>query len=375
MDLAGEGIKVASTLFRQAAWIFEQLLTMSTQLPPDAHSCDFNKETLMMNSNLCLAQAQYLFFKKASDAGMAPAVLSKVAAQVAIYFEKAFEQNQVSPVLRSFDNRRFSNVLGYHARYFSATAYWQLGSTQFREAGTQGKGMNKAVALLTLCVEKYTDAKPYAEACGGAYLSNFNTKFQEAQTMLAKAIDDNKKIYYEKSIPTSELPKLDPQNFVNLLAMSDEVNQRPEIDEKLRHIVPPAVRAMQDELKQMLQAIIQGEFSKVAEKEEQMTAFLKQFGLPQVLHSFTASNDVPDAVWSKIEEFQKKGAAQNFSQAIAGAESLKQVNTDVINQCKQTIENEEAEDTQLRTQHGAKFNRPPSASVNQAYKQSLFDYQ
>ena len=93
MPLDGDGIKHASTYFRQAAWIFEQLLTMSTQLPAEAHSVDFNKETLTQNSNLCLAQAQYLFFKKASDAGMASSVLSKVSAQVAIYFEKAFEAN------------------------------------------------------------------------------------------------------------------------------------------------------------------------------------------------------------------------------------------------------------------------------------------
>jgi len=132
---------------------------MSTQLPADSHSCDFNKEALQQNSNLCLAQAQYLFFKKASDAGMAAPVLSKVAAQVSIYFEKAFEANQVSPNLRSFDNRKMANVLGYHSRYFGAMAYWQLGSTQFEKAGTEGRGMNLAVAYLTLCVEKFTDAR------------------------------------------------------------------------------------------------------------------------------------------------------------------------------------------------------------------------
>jgi len=48
---------------------------------------------------------------------------------------------------------------------------------------------------------------------------------------------------------------------------------------------------------------VQSEFSKVAEKDEQMGAFLKQYGLPQVLHSAASSNDVPDAVWAKIEEF------------------------------------------------------------------------
>lgn len=93
-----------------------------------------------------------------------------------------------------------------------------------------------------------------------------------------------------------------------------------------------------------------------------------------MLHSLTSNSDVPDAVWVKIEEFQKKGSSQNFGQAIEGANSLKQVNQDVINACKQALDAEEAEDTQLRNQHGIKFNRPPSTSVNAQYKQSLFDY-
>ena len=75
-----------------------------------------------------------------------------------------------------------------------------------------------------------------------------------------------------------------------------------------------------------------------------MTGFLKQFGLPQVLHSITSSTDVPDDIWLKIEEFQKKGAAQNFASAIAGTESLKQMNTEVLNVCKQTLDGEENEE-------------------------------
>ena len=39
------------------------------------------------------------------------------------------------------------------------------------------------------------------------------------------------------------------------------------------------------------------------------------------------------------------------------------------------IQQEEAEDTALRQQYGAAFNRLPSASVNGQYKQSLADYQ
>ena len=38
-----------------------------------------------------LAQAQYLFYKKAMDAGMKATVLSKTSMQVAQYFKQAYE--------------------------------------------------------------------------------------------------------------------------------------------------------------------------------------------------------------------------------------------------------------------------------------------
>lgn len=46
-DLSGDGIKIASLNFQQAAWIFNHLLGMLSQLPEEEKSLDFNKETLM----------------------------------------------------------------------------------------------------------------------------------------------------------------------------------------------------------------------------------------------------------------------------------------------------------------------------------------
>ncbi len=68
MDLSGEGIKEASKLFQQAAWVFENIKNIwATQLVPNDVSCDFTAETLGSLTNLMLAQAQYLFYKKAND--------------------------------------------------------------------------------------------------------------------------------------------------------------------------------------------------------------------------------------------------------------------------------------------------------------------
>ena len=59
--------------------MFEHLRTLVTSLSPNDVSCDFTSESLGMLSNLMLAQAQYLFYKKASDAGLKAGVLSKTA--------------------------------------------------------------------------------------------------------------------------------------------------------------------------------------------------------------------------------------------------------------------------------------------------------
>lgn len=97
-----------------------------------------------MLSNLMLAQAQYLFYKKAMDAGLKAPVLAKTAMQVAEYFKKAYELSQTNSGLKQYDNNRFSNILFYHSHYFEAMAYFVLAQDEFKKASDTGKGMGFA---------------------------------------------------------------------------------------------------------------------------------------------------------------------------------------------------------------------------------------
>ncbi len=110
MDLSGDGIKEASKMFQQAAWTFEHLRSLVTNLNPSEISVDFTAESLGMLSHLMLAQAQYLFYKKAFDAGMKAGVLSKIAMQVSEYFRKSYELSQTNVGLKSYDNGKFANI-------------------------------------------------------------------------------------------------------------------------------------------------------------------------------------------------------------------------------------------------------------------------
>ena len=100
MDLTGEGIKEASKFFMQAGWVFEHLRTLVTGLSPSEVTVDFTAEALGMLSNLMLAQAQYLFYRKANEAGMKASILSKTSMQVAEYFKKAYELSQTNAGLK-----------------------------------------------------------------------------------------------------------------------------------------------------------------------------------------------------------------------------------------------------------------------------------
>ncbi len=54
----------------------------------------------------------------------------------------------------------------------------------------------------------------------------------------------------------SAVPKPDPKNFVKMEAAVDAVEEGHPIEEKLRHLVPSEVRAMQEELRNNLQEVV-----------------------------------------------------------------------------------------------------------------------
>ena len=75
-----------------------------------------------------------------------------------------------------------------------------------------------------------------------------------------KAINENKTIYFEKEVPVSAIPKPDMQNFVKLDAVLEDLNGKSPLEEKLRHIVPPQVRVMQEELRNDLQVVLNQQY-------------------------------------------------------------------------------------------------------------------
>jgi len=70
--------------------------------------------------------------------------------------------------------------------------------------------------------------------------------------------------------------------------------------------------------------------------------------LPMAIQSLSSTAEIPNELWTKIEDFQKKGSAQNFAASAQSNQSFVEINKDVLQAIEQAINEEEAQDTQMR---------------------------
>ena len=97
--------------------------------------------------------------------------------------------------------------------------------------------------------------------------------------------------------------------------------------------------------------------------------------LPQSYYELTASTGIPDNYWAKIEEFQKKGALNNFNGIIEGLSSFRDNCSAMIQEAEKCLNEEEQNDNINRQQFGAQWTILPSNSMNQPYRDNLAMYQ
>jgi len=131
-------------------------------------------------------------------------------------------------------------------------AYFQLAEAEFKAAEKAAKGIGRAAVYLKVTVARFDEAKVFVNALGGSYKANFDKKYSEVVAIRDKCVKDNTTVYYESEPDASEIPKPNAQNFVNLLSVAEQLNETPQLDDRLRHLVPPEVQKMQTEIRNVL---------------------------------------------------------------------------------------------------------------------------
>ncbi|KAI1729533.1 BRO1-like domain-containing protein [Ditylenchus destructor] len=194
-----EQLKTAARLFQQSAGVFAQLKDQVTiMLQGQKPTTDMVPDCLGAFSALMLAQAQETIYTKAAKDGMKPTSLSKVAQQLAEFYQIAEEQMNKEPVNNVCDKSWLNAVTGKKQLYSALAQFHQTQALADAkdDFGEQLSRLGEAQKLLN---------KAKSAASNSAFYKETVEKVTKA---LEKAKRENDYIYHAHPPEFSTLPEL-----------------------------------------------------------------------------------------------------------------------------------------------------------------------
>lgn len=170
--------------------------------------------------------------------------------------------------IKRFNNGQFAGILEYHSKYFEASAWLVLGINRFTVAKDKGSNMGEAAGTIQHAYNLFNSMGPIINTIPNDYSDNYKKKLANAQQMMQKSQELAKTVFFEKIPEFKSIQIPDSKNFVKFDdSCKADLEQVPIMNETLRHIIPPEVRAMQSELKTHIQNTLDQNF-KTHEKSD-----------------------------------------------------------------------------------------------------------
>ncbi|KAI1721063.1 BRO1-like domain-containing protein [Ditylenchus destructor] len=194
-----EQLKTAARLFQQSAGVFAQLKDQVTvMLQGQKPTTDMVPDCIGAFSALMLAQAQETIYIKAAKDGMKPTSLSKVAQQLAEFYQITEEQMNKEPVNNVCDKSWLNAVTGKKQLYSALAQFHQTQALADAkdDFGEQLSRLGEAQKLLN---------KAKSAASNSAFYKETVEKVTKA---LEKAKRENDYIYHAHPPEFSTLPEL-----------------------------------------------------------------------------------------------------------------------------------------------------------------------
>jgi programmed cell death 6-interacting protein len=363
-----EGIRMAAKSFQYAAGCFDYILTTILPSLPSTivNQCPcFTAECLNMVKQLMLAQAQLCFYEKAvrdkKKDLMKSAIIAKLAAQVAIFYQQACSSTKAGSIVQILDISWFA-ITDYQSKSFQAAKeYWQAMASK-ELANTKGSGYGEEVARYIRAEQLVRQAM---EVCRKF---NLQSTLQAGADALLQAITANRTqalhdlntVYMEAVTPDHGLVDVPPVAMVKATPfhVSTDAAGAGE-DVMFQYILPRefivVMRKFYDEVSsthsrcqdQVLDATNLGRMT------------LSSVGLPASIEACKVSStnggsgmEVPDSVWQRIREIQAtKGGVhllrESYEQIVkASRRALQTVQT--IQEC---LLDAEQKDDQFRVRY------------------------
>ncbi|XP_004635317.1 programmed cell death 6-interacting protein isoform X2 [Octodon degus] len=343
-----EGLKIAAKHYQFASGAFlhikETVLSALNREP----TVDISPDTVGTLSLIMLAQAQEVFFLKATRDKMKDAIIAKLANQAADYFGDAFKQCQYKDTL---PKEVFPVLAAKHCIMQANAEYHQsVLAKQQKKFGEEIARLQHAAELIKTVASRYDE---YVN------VKDFSDKISRALTAAKK---DNDFIYHDRVPDLKDLDSIGKATLVKSTPVNVPISQK--FTDLFEKMVPVSVQQSLAAFNQRKADLVNRSIAQMREATTLANGVLASLNLPAAIED-VSGDTVPQSILTKSTSVIEQGGIQTVDQLIKELPELLQRNREILDESLRLLDEEEATDNDLRAKFKERWQRTPS---NDLYK-------
>ncbi|KAM6959360.1 programmed cell death 6-interacting protein isoform 2-T2 [Aplochiton taeniatus] len=341
-----EGLKAAAKFYQLASGAFGHIKdTVLTALNREP-TMDISPETAGTLSLIMLAQAQEVFFLKATSDKMKDAIIAKLANQAADFYGDAFKQCQYKENLP----KEVLPVLAAKHCIMQANAelHQSILAKQKKRFGEEIARLQHAAELVKTVASRYDE-----------YVSvkDLSDKINRA---LAAAKKDNDFIYHDRVPEVKDLEHIGKAALVKATAVTPPLSQK--FSDLFENMVPMAVQQSMSVYSQRKAETVNRLVGTMREATNLCNGVLASLNLPAALEDLSGDS-IPQSIAEKARAIVQQGGLQSIEQLIRDLPELLTRNREILDESLKMLDDEETTDSDLRTKFSQRWNRTPSGDL------------
>uniref|UniRef100_A0AAX7UM67 BRO1 domain-containing protein n=1 Tax=Astatotilapia calliptera TaxID=8154 RepID=A0AAX7UM67_ASTCA len=307
---------------------------------------DISPETVGTLSLIMLAQAQEVFFLKATSDKMKDAVIAKLANQAADFYGDAFKQCQYKDNLP----KEVLPVLAAKHCIMQANAelHQSVLAKQKKRFGEEIARLQHAAELVKTVASRYDE-----------YVSvkDLTDKINRSLTAAKK---DNDFIYHDRVPEVKDLEQIGKAALVKPAAITPPLSQK--FSDLFEKMVPMAVQQSMSIYSQRKAETVNRLVGTMREATNLCNGVLASLNLPAALEDLSGDS-IPQSIAEKARNVVQHGGLQSIEQLIKDLPELLTRNREILDESLKMLDNEETTDNELRTKFSQRWSRTPSGDL------------
>uniref|UniRef100_A0A3B4FTW4 Programmed cell death 6-interacting protein n=1 Tax=Pundamilia nyererei TaxID=303518 RepID=A0A3B4FTW4_9CICH len=341
-----EGLKTSAKYYQLASGAFGHIKDTVLSALNREPTMDISPETVGTLSLIMLAQAQEVFFLKATSDKMKDAVIAKLANQAADFYGDAFKQCQYKDNLP----KEVLPVLAAKHCIMQANAelHQSVLAKQKKRFGEEIARLQHAAELVKTVASRYDE-----------YVSvkDLTDKINRSLTAAKK---DNDFIYHDRVPEVKDLEQIGKAALVKPTAITPPLSQK--FSDLFEKMVPMAVQQSMSIYSQRKAETVNRLVGTMREATNLCNGVLASLNLPAALEDLSGDS-IPQSIAEKARNVVQHGGLQSIEQLIKDLPELLTRNREILDESLKMLDNEETTDNELRTKFSQRWSRTPSGDL------------